>query len=261
VAAHNIVILIVESFGREYIGALNETLEGGKYQGYTPFVDELCDSCVTFRWSFCNGRKSIDGMPSILSAIPMFVEPFFLTPASMNEVGGLAQALREKGYETAFFHGAENGSMGFQAFARKTGFQKYFGRTEYNADPRFNGDKDFDGMWAIWDEPFLQFYAQQMSELREPFMTAVFTASSHHPYAIPEQYKDTYPEEGIIIKQSFRGGKRLQDQIEDLKAMGVKKVKVLCFIAHDSGRMQGYGHENDVEIDALVKIDEIRYLE
>ena len=200
----NVVILIVESFGREYIGALNETLEGGRYQGYTPFVDELCDSSVTFRWSFCNGRKSIDGMPSILSGIPMFVEPFFLTPASMNEVGGIAQALGEKGYETAFFHGAENGSMGFQAFARKTGFQRYFGRTEYNADPRFGGDKDFDGMWAIWDEPFLQFYAQKMNELKEPFMTTVFTASSHHPYEIPEAYRETFPEEGIIIHKCIR---------------------------------------------------------
>lgn len=200
----NVVILIVESFGREYIGALNETLEDGHYRGYTPFVDELCDSSATFRWSFCNGRKSIDGMPSILSGIPMFVEPFFLTPASMNEVGGVAQALVSKGYETAFFHGAENGSMGFQAFARKTGFQHYFGRTEYNADARFDGDRDFDGMWAIWDEPFLQFYAQKMSELKEPFMTAVFTASSHHPYQIPEAYRDTFPEEGIVIHKCIR---------------------------------------------------------
>ena len=200
----NVVVLIVESFGREYIGALNETLEGGSYHGYTPFVDELCDSSATFRWSFCNGRKSIDGMPSILSGIPMFVEPFFLTPASMNDVGGLAQALSEKGYETAFFHGAENGSMGFQAFARKTGFQRYFGRTEYNADPRFDGDKDFDGMWAIWDEPFLQFFAMKMSELQEPFMTAVFTASSHHPYEIPEEYRDTFPEEGVVIHKCIR---------------------------------------------------------
>ena len=200
----NVVVLIVESFGREYIGALNETLEDGHYQGYTPFVDELCDSSATFRWSFCNGRKSIDGMPSILSGIPMFVEPFFLTPASMNELGGLAQALGTKGYETAFFHGAENGSMGFQAFARKTGFQRYFGRTEYNADPHFDGDRDFDGLWAIWDEPFLQFYAEKMSEMKEPFMTAVFTASSHHPYAIPEAYRDTFPEEGIVIHKCIR---------------------------------------------------------
>ena len=80
----NVVILIVESFGREYIGALNETLEGGKYKGYTPCVDELVRKSVTFKYSYCNGRKSIDGMPSILSSIPMFVEPFILTPASMN---------------------------------------------------------------------------------------------------------------------------------------------------------------------------------
>lgn len=203
-ASPNVVVLIVESFGREYIGALNETLEGGRYRGYTPFVDALCDSSVTFQWSFCNGRKSIDGMPSILSGIPMFVEPFILTPASMNDVGGIAQALSQKGYETAFFHGAENGSMGFQAFARKTGFRHYFGRTEYNADARFGGDVDFDGMWAIWDEPFLQFYALQMSELPQPFMTAVFTASSHHPYQIPEAYRDSFPEEGLVIHKCIR---------------------------------------------------------
>ena len=34
----NVVILIVESFGREYIGALNRDLDGGKYKGYTPSI-------------------------------------------------------------------------------------------------------------------------------------------------------------------------------------------------------------------------------
>ena len=200
----NVVVLIVESFGREYIGALNETLEGGKYQGYTPCVDELVRKSVTFKYSYCNGRKSIDGMPSILSSIPMFVEPFILTPASMNEVSGIASLLAGEGYQTAFFHGAQRGSMGFQAFARATGFQEYYGREDYNADKRFGGDDDFDGMWAIWDEPFLQYYATKMSEMKEPFMTAVFTASSHHPYAIPEKYQQQFPEEGLIIHKCIR---------------------------------------------------------
>ena len=35
-------------------------------------------------------------------------------------------------------------------------------------------------------------------------MTAVFTASSHHPYAIPEKYQKVYPEEGIIIHKCIR---------------------------------------------------------
>ena len=109
----NIVILIVESFGREYIGALNRSLEQGHYKGYTPFVDDLITRSVTFKYSYCNGRKSIDGMPSILSSIPMFVEPFFLTPASMNHVSGIARLLADEGYQTAFFHGAQRGSMGF----------------------------------------------------------------------------------------------------------------------------------------------------
>lgn len=200
----NVVVLIVESFGREYIGALNKTLENGQYRGYTPYVDSLIAKSVTFSHTYCNGRKSIDGMPSILSSIPMFVEPFFLTPASMNHVGGIASILAAEGYQTAFFHGAQRGSMGFQAFSRATGFQEYYGREDYDADSRFGGDEDFDGMWAIWDEPFLQYYATKMSEMKEPFMTAVFTASSHHPYVIPEKYKAQYPEEGIIIHKCIR---------------------------------------------------------
>ena len=200
----NVVVLIVESFGREYIGALNTTLDNSQYKGYTPCVDSLIAKSVSFSRSFCNGRKSIDGMPSILSSIPMFVEPFFLTPASMNHVSGIARLLADEGYQTAFFHGAQRGSMGFQAFSRATGFQEYYGREDYNQDKCFGGDRDFDGTWAIWDEPFLQYYATKMSDMKEPFMTAVFTASSHHPYVVPDEYKDTYPEEGIVIHKCIR---------------------------------------------------------
>ena len=197
----NVVILIVESFGREYIGALNKDLEQGRYKGYTPCVDSLIAKSITFRYSFCNGRKSIDGMPSILSSIPMFVEPFILTPASMNDFTGLAGILGQEGYQTAFFHGAQNGSMGFQAFAQKTGFQRYYGRTEYESA---RGTDDFDGTWAIWDEPFLQYYAEVMSQMKQPFMTAVFTASSHHPFVVPQQYKQQFPEEHLAIQKCIR---------------------------------------------------------
>ena len=197
-------MLIVESFGREYIGALNRTLDDSRYRGYTPFVDSLIAHSVTFKYSYSNGRKSIDGMPSILSGIPMFVEPFFLTPASLNHVSGIASLLAPEGYHTAFFHGAQRGSMGFQAFARATGFQQYYGREDFESDKRFDGDDTFDGTWAIWDEPFLQYFATKMSEMHEPFMTAVFTASSHHPFVIPEKYRERFPEEGIVMHKCIR---------------------------------------------------------
>lgn len=195
----NVVVLIMESFSKQHMGFYNDQMKenGGtcNWHTYTPFLDSLtAQSGYTFRYSFANGRKSIEGMPSVLSSIPNFVEPFFLTPASMNSISGIARELAEnKGYSTAFFHGAENGSMGFEAFARSSGFDGYFGRTEYNQDPHYDGDKDFDGTWAIFDEPFLQFYADRMEEMKEPFVTALFSASSHSPFPIPEQYKGVFP--------------------------------------------------------------------
>ena len=192
----NVVVLIVESFGREYIGSLNRDLDGGKYRGYTPFVDSLLTRSLTFEYTFANGRKSIDAMPSTLSSIPMMVEPFFLTPASMNDLTGLAGMLHDKGYYSAFFHGAQNGSMGFEAFARATGYDKYFGRTEYNADPKGGGDADFDGMWAVWDEPYMQHVVRMVNGFKQPFVASVFTASSHHPFKVPDQYAVTFKDEG-----------------------------------------------------------------
>ena len=191
----NVVVIIIESFGREYIGAYNRHVPG--YKGYTPFTDSLIEQggALTYRYSYCNGRKSIDGMPSILSSIPMFVEPFFLSPYSINHVSGLADCLNGKGYETAFFHGAERGSMGFMAFARATKFQQYYGREDFVADNRTQGDQDYDGWWGISDEPFMQYYCQKMTEMKQPFMTALFTLSSHHPFRVPDAYKDVFKEE------------------------------------------------------------------
>lgn len=194
----NVVVLILESFGKQHFGFYNdfhnENGEDGIKKSFTPFLDSLLTDSYTFRYSYSNGRKSIEGMPSILSSIPNFVEPFFLTPAAMNELSGLARELTlNKGYTSAFFHGAENGSMGFEAFAKSTGFQKYYGRTEYDQDPNYRGEKDFDGTWAIYDEEFLQFYCDRMNEMKQPFITSVFTASSHTPYNLPERYKGHFP--------------------------------------------------------------------
>lgn len=200
----NVVVIIIESFGREYIGAYNKHLDGGRYKGYTPFADSLIAHSLTYTHSYCNGRKSIDGMPSILSSIPMFVEPFFLSPFSNNAISGIADCLNGKGYKTAFFHGAERGSMGFMAFARATKFQEYYGREDFVADKRTVGEKAFDGWWGISDEPFLQYMNLKLSEMPQPFMAAVFTLSSHHPFRVPDPYKDVYKEEELPIHKVIR---------------------------------------------------------
>ena len=192
----NVVVLIVESMGKEYIGSMNPDLEGGRYRGYMPFIDSLAAKSMTFRYSFANGRKSMDAMPSILAGLPMMVETFFLTPASLNDIEGLPSLLKADGYSSAFFHGGHNISMGFSAFAHAIGYDRYYGLDEYCQSPKYGGMDDFDGKWAIWDEPFLQFMLDELEHQPQPFVASAFTASSHHPYDVPEQYADSLRDEG-----------------------------------------------------------------
>lgn len=191
----NVVVIIMESFGKEYVGYFNHDLDNGTYKGYTPFLDSLLAESLTFDYSYSNGRKSIDAMPSVLSSIPMFKEPYVLTSYSVNEITSIASLLGEKGYYSAFFHGAPNGSMGFQAFAKAAHFNDYFGKDEYN------NDDDYDGYWAIWDEEFFQFYARKMGEFKQPFVTSIFSATSHHPFQIPARYEGKFPKGDQPIHQ------------------------------------------------------------
>lgn len=194
----NIVILIVESFAREFIGRLNKDLDDGTYRGYTPWADEMLDSCMYFDEMIANTYYSIDAPPAVLASIPRADRPFVVSPHSVNHINSLASELKNIGYTSAFFHGADNESLGFSAFMRQAGVDYYYGQNEFYADSRFGGRKEFDGTWGVWDEPFLQFFCAKLTEMPQPFVASVFTLSSHHPFRVPDKYKDTFKDEGLF---------------------------------------------------------------
>ena len=194
----NVVIIILESFSREFVGSLNKQIDNGHYKGYTPFLDSLISRGLVFPDAFANGRKSIDAIPSVTASIPALVLPYVISERSGNRINSLASILSKEGYQTSFFHGAPNGSMGFDAFAKIAGFQNYVGKNEYN------NDEGFDGTWGIWDEPFFQFFADEMNKMKEPFFTTIFSVSSHHPFKVPAQYKEKFPEENIPLQKCIR---------------------------------------------------------
>ena len=154
----NIVVIITESMGREYLGAFNKNYAIPDYKSYTPFLDSLAQQSLIFTNAFANGSKSIHGMSSVIAGIPSFRDAFTSSPYPKQKIQSLVSTLQELGYDTSFFHGAANGSMGFLGFGNILGYDHYYGRTE------FNNDKEFDGSWGIWDEPFMQFMKQELDK-------------------------------------------------------------------------------------------------
>ncbi len=193
---NNVVVIILESFSKEFCGAYHMSNGGdGKSvkKGYTPFLDSLIQFSQTYTYSFANGRKSIDALPAVIAGIPSLGVPYVLSPYSGNEINSIPSLLKRKKYHTSFFHGAPNGSMGFEAFTHMAGVDHYYGMDEYD------NDDDFDGIWGIWDDPFLNFYGDKLNTFPQPFFSAFFSVSSHHPFEIPPQYSSQFTGGPMVI--------------------------------------------------------------
>ena len=178
----NVCVIILESFSKEYIGYFNPG------QPYTPFLDSLMGVGLTFTNAYSNGKSSNQGIIAVTTGIPVLMgEPFISSIYQHNDFEGIGTILDRVGYSSYFFHGANNGSMEFDRFTEQAGFTGYFGRNEYG------NDKDFDGNWGIFDEPFLKWTANKMSTLPAPFYSEIFTISSHHPFTVPKQHIGKFP--------------------------------------------------------------------
>lgn len=191
----NVVVIIMESFGNEWLGKKM----GGPY---TPFLDSLIDESLYFSNAFANGKKSIEAVPAIFGSIPSLLDnPYISSHYGMNQIQALPQLLKSEGYNSAFYHGATNGSMKFDVFASHAGFDQYFGRNEYN------NEAHTDDTWGVLDEYFMPWTAKSISQdLEEPFLASLFTLSSHHPYFVPEEHRASLPKGDHPMAQSIAYG-------------------------------------------------------
>lgn len=185
----NIVLLIVESLGQEFMGCYNHT----GFETRTPFLDSLAQFCTLYDGR-SNGKKSIEGITAITTSIPNLMSvPFTNSAYRNNEFIGLPTVLKRHGYYCGFFHGSYNGVMEFDKLCDKLGFDEYLGKNEYEAEG-IGDEADYDGVWGIYDEPYLQFAVRRINTFHEPFLAEIFTVTSHHPFPIPEAHKGEYKE-------------------------------------------------------------------
>ena len=181
----NVILIILESFSLEYMGE------------YTPFLNELKEKGLFFPRHLANGRRSIEALPSVLCGLPSLLpEPVSKSIYSGNKFNCFPEVLQNAGYTNHFFHAGARGTMGFESYTLANGFKKYFSRDDY-------GPKDFDGNWGIFDLPYLQYVAGEISKMKEPFLAGIFTLSSHQPYRIPDEFEGKFPKGTLEIHESI----------------------------------------------------------
>lgn len=187
----NVVVFVLESFAKEYMDR-NDPLHA-----QTPFLDSLMKESAVCSNAYANGLESNKGLVAILAGIPPFFdEPFYYSSYSNNNFRGVGTLLKEEGYNTNFFMGTPYDHFGFARFASMLGIENYYSMDDY-------GDKrHYDGNWGIYDHYFLPYVARQLGKKTNPFLSVVFTVSTHFPYTLPDTLKARFTIPGQGAEQN-----------------------------------------------------------
>jgi len=170
----NIVIILVESLGAEFVGKL-----GGL--PLTPYIDALADEGLWFDRLYATGTRSVRGIEAVMSGfLPTTARSVVKQAKSQNGFFTIASALKSKGYQTSFIYGGEGQFDNMASFFSGNGVETIIDQNDY-VDPVFYGS------WGVPDEDLFkkadEIFTQQ--SLEGPFFSLVFTASNHSPYDFP----------------------------------------------------------------------------
>ena len=178
---YNIVIIILEGFAGQYVGAL------GSDYNVTPEFDRISKNGVLFSRMFSAGTRTNRGVAASLLSFPPIPKYNSIQKDnfSTNEFSSLANILKQRNYKNKFFSGSSLNYHNRYNFMSSNGFDSFWGQS--NAP-----DTAFRTMWGVSDELLLDTLFNSMKQETSPFFYTALTISNHPPYNIPKNNSIDY---------------------------------------------------------------------
>jgi phosphoglycerol transferase MdoB-like AlkP superfamily enzyme len=188
----NLVIIVEESLGAEYVGAL-----GGR--PLTPRLDALTKDGIWLTNLYATGTRSVRGLEAVTTGFtPTPAESVIKLGRSQRDFFSIAQLLRERGYDTSFIYGGEAQFDNMRRFFMNNGFDFVIDEDDY-VSPVFHGS------WGVADEDLFTRADEEFAKPRDkPFFSLVFTTSNHSPYEYPGGRIEPYDTEPNTVNNAVR---------------------------------------------------------
>jgi phosphoglycerol transferase MdoB-like AlkP superfamily enzyme len=169
----NIIIVLWESMGAEFIGAL-----GG--MELSPSFDALAKNGALFTNTHATGTRTNRGVEAVLAGFSPIVKVHAgKLPKAQNDFWTIANHLKPLGYECEFFYGGDANFDNMSRFLGANGFaiHSYFALGE-----------GFSNKWGSDDLSVFTAANRVFAKSREPFCAAILTLSSHLPFDYPSGF-------------------------------------------------------------------------
>jgi phosphoglycerol transferase MdoB-like AlkP superfamily enzyme len=188
----NVVIILEESLGAEYVGAL-----GGL--PLTPNLDRLSKEGLFFTDLYSTGTRTVRGIEAVVTG-------FLPTPGNSIVNLGLSRTgfftagelFRSAGYTTSFIYGGQSNFDEMRSFFLGNGFEHVYD------EPSFK-NYAFKGTWGVSDEDLVEkadevFRAQG----NKPFFSVILSTSNHAPFEFPDGRIELYEEPKNTVHNAMK---------------------------------------------------------
>ena len=191
---YNIVIILEESLGAEYVGSL-----GGL--PLTPEFDKLTNEGTLFTNLFSTGTRSVRGIEAVVTGfLPSPSESVVKLNNSQTDFYTIASLLKQKGYDTSFIYGGMANFDNMGSFFNGNGFDKIIDEDDF--DPNKSA---FLGTWGWSDEDVMTKANKYFKSLgNKPFVSLVFSSSNHEPFEYPEGRITPYDKQKNTVNNAMK---------------------------------------------------------
>lgn len=175
-ARQNLVVVLLESWDARYMGCY------GKTSSLTPRFDEFAKGGLLFDNAYASTQRTIGGIQAVLTGVPSVPGiPELGHGLEHTNVTRVAALAKEHGYSTLFLQAPRRRSYYLDSVMNSLGFDEVYGLEDYPLVRSYGGET---AKWG-WDHDALQFVAERIAALPEPFLVVVLTGTTHSPYANP----------------------------------------------------------------------------
>ncbi|GAB4252448.1 MAG: LTA synthase family protein [Vicingaceae bacterium] len=228
----NIALIILESWSADMIKEI------GGYDSIAPNFGKLIKGGLVFSNMYASGERSDQGMAAIFSAFPAQPMTSIATqPSKYVQLPSIIKQLKTKGYSSAFVFGGDLSYGNIKSYMLFNEFDKIFEESDFDENiPR--------GALGVPDEYIFEKYLNETRTLKEPFISSVFTVSSHSPYDQPmEDVFDWGGDEKGYINSVHYTDKCLGQFFEKVKHEPWFNHTLFVIIAdHSHGTPKKYGY-------------------
>lgn len=172
----NVVMVSVESFGAEFIGAL------GGQAGLTPNFERLAREGLFFTAAYATGTRTVRGLEALTLSVPP--TPGHAVPMRPHNdhlftVGGVFKSL---GYDALYLYG------GYSQFDNMKAFFGGNGYTVIDRTALASAEISSETIWGVADEDLFKLTLRELDARARDgkrFFAHVMTTSNHRPYTYP----------------------------------------------------------------------------